>query len=715
MDFETLIAALPVCPNVPIVDNRDCKHWLEKVSLTAPQFVPPTLTARREIQEGRTALILVEAPGAVGKTMLAREIARRTGAVLWDLAKLTLGNNTLRGTVGRCYGNREDELYDQVITALKTGDSLVIMDALDEGRLGSGEIGFEAFLDELSSFFREPRSRPSAILLARRDAAEYASVWLESSDVPYAHLTIDFFDKEGARHFIDKYLDVYYERRRESPIHRRRRQDFEEARDAFFERAMEVIGGAWTDPAVRGFLGYAPILEGISVFLSRPQQGNYRDLAEELRKAALRSGPFGLWELLGQVVEDVLVREHRKVSDQMKKLLAATAAAANWDAWETLYLPQEQRQRLLAHALERAVPSLPPGLPAAVRDEYEKAVGAHLAEHPFAGGPKDTDRFANVAFRDDVYGWALASTEARLDHQSALRARMLQGNYTPSVILGWSLLGRRPSADGHRLVAATDFGFIYEALRSYGPLRLELSEGEMPALLTARLLGQATGGQLVELHVGVEPEGIRFPRHLSEAKIDLSAKVTLGTPTGPFYLGPSVELSCRDLFLESQDVVVNTGSERVAASQRKVILRAGTFVHGAKAPHVEGGGVFEVRCSSIQPPWDRWAIPVEPPVMCRDEFDEEICRAIRYLANRGPAVVNLEDYQPDKDAIGPVEHVLRAAGILVDNPRETRGNRLRRPAVPAEVRMLLLRHQADIARGILPDEIRRRLKTALRQ
>src|SRR5207253_1767266 len=102
-------------------------------------------------------------------------------------------------------------------------------------------------------------------------------------------------------------------------------------------------------------------------------------------------------------------------------------------------------------------------------------------------------------------------------------------------------------------------------------------------------------------------------------------------------------------------------------------LSAAACIHGRKQPHVVGGrGVFEIRCPDVQPPWDTWAVSVQPPtVKCNDEFDEAICRAIRYLAKHAPTVVNLENSQRDIEAVAPAEKLLRAAGILVENMAAT--------------------------------------------
>jgi hypothetical protein len=74
----------------------------------------------------KSAIVLVSAPGAVGKSTLARQIAFETGAVYVDLAKAEpVGSNTLAG------GLVKSGLYD----GWQAGIVGILIDGLDEARL----------------------------------------------------------------------------------------------------------------------------------------------------------------------------------------------------------------------------------------------------------------------------------------------------------------------------------------------------------------------------------------------------------------------------------------------------------------------------------------------------------------------------------------------------------------------------------------------------
>ena len=85
-------------------------------------------------------LILVSAPGAVGKTTLAKQIAYRTGAIYIDLAQSEpVGGHTLSGGLVRA------GVYERWQAEATT----VLVDGLDEARLRVTQEAFEAFLGDV--------------------------------------------------------------------------------------------------------------------------------------------------------------------------------------------------------------------------------------------------------------------------------------------------------------------------------------------------------------------------------------------------------------------------------------------------------------------------------------------------------------------------------------------------------------------------------------
>ena len=85
-------------------------------------------------------MLLVSAPGAVGKTTLAKQVAYRTGAIYVDLAQSEpVGGHTLSGSLVRA------GMYEP----WKEERTTVLLDGLDEARLRVTQEAFEAFLADI--------------------------------------------------------------------------------------------------------------------------------------------------------------------------------------------------------------------------------------------------------------------------------------------------------------------------------------------------------------------------------------------------------------------------------------------------------------------------------------------------------------------------------------------------------------------------------------
>src|ERR1700749_2175704 len=119
------------------------------VTAPDPAFVMPKM---RSVAEGATApsVILSEARAAVGKSMLARHLAWRTGAPLWDLSQVYVGSGTLWGSLAKAFGPMQ---LNSIIGRMLTGEFVLVIDALDEAEMHAVGEAFDAFLIKLRDMF----------------------------------------------------------------------------------------------------------------------------------------------------------------------------------------------------------------------------------------------------------------------------------------------------------------------------------------------------------------------------------------------------------------------------------------------------------------------------------------------------------------------------------------------------------------------------------
>jgi hypothetical protein len=620
--LQQLIQALPRVGHPPEVARE--RAGVRYVADANPSFIDPTFEPTRPLQEG-TSVLVISAPAAVGKSTLAEELARRTGAPLWDLAHFNVGDGTFEGTLAAVYGMN---VAAQVVAELGSGDFLLIIDALDEGELRAGGDNFEAFLRDLATAYREPRARPTLVLLARAETAELISLAFELEDVPFARLQIDFFDQEAAYGFIDKRLDAIFAGRGVQPAHRVHVEPFTAARTYLVELVADVLAADSSDPwasdSVRTFLGYAPVLEAVAVFLSDP---NYQELVvrlQEIRAAVGGRRATELWRFLIEIVAAILAREQAKIGGNVRGQLEQAADRLGWDGWAELYTPDEQCARVVNRVvLRKPAPPLPVDLPDELRGPYEDALQTSVPQHPFLG---ERSEFANVVFREYLYAWTLRRGSA--EQASATRARMSVVEYLATPLLARFLL----ALDDAEIptVSPQDFGFVYESLRGQGRKKDDVyltltstpDTDEIGAMITAQ--GGATPDVAFRVYPDREP--IVFLRRLASATVDVDADVALGTEGPTFFLGPDVDLACETLAMPSPSYRVTSSSDEGA-----VTVTAADLDAPGPPPQVThyGDGQFEVDWPDLAYPWIAYRRTTEPS---RLDDDRELIVAGRYLS-----------------------------------------------------------------------------------
>ena len=216
-----------------------------------------SLELNAEADPFKSPILLISAPGAVGKSTLARQIAFETGAVYVDLAEAEpVGSNTLVG------GLVKSGLYD----GWQADTVGILIDGLDEARLRVTQEAFEAFLrdvDQLSG----GRSVPT-VLFGRTGAIQDA--WLVLSGT--AVLEIGYYGPEAAADFAVALLRADCPNSAHPAIER-------EAIELLLSRLREH-----TEIDGDRFAGYAPVLQTVAQRVIR--EGNASALVAEIEAGA---------------------------------------------------------------------------------------------------------------------------------------------------------------------------------------------------------------------------------------------------------------------------------------------------------------------------------------------------------------------------------------------------------------------------------------------
>jgi hypothetical protein len=187
------------------------------------------------------AILLVSAPGAVGKSTLARQIAHSTGAIYIDLAEADpVGSNALVG------GLVKSGLYPQ----WEAETTAILIDGLDEARLRVTQEAFQVFLEDLAELSKG-RSAP-IVLFGRTGAVQEAWLILSDKQVETAVLEIGYYGPEASVDFAQARLSsIEPEARHKEPMRRA------------LELLLAKLRQQTEDDGDR-FAGYAPVLQAVA-------------------------------------------------------------------------------------------------------------------------------------------------------------------------------------------------------------------------------------------------------------------------------------------------------------------------------------------------------------------------------------------------------------------------------------------------------------------
>lgn len=605
-----LLKILPRAAAQP--ELRDTASGFSYVTTPDDVFVMPSLQHVAD-NSSTPSIILVEARAAVGKSMLARQLAWQTAAPLWDLAQVYVGSGTLWGSLARAFGPQQ---LNSIIGLTLTGEFLVIIDALDEAEMHAGGAAFDAFLVELRDMFATPRQSPAVVILGRAETIEYVDLFL-AGQVPSRRYRIMDFEREQALKFIDNRLDFGSmpssaftrgaQRVHESVYTRARDRLFDFLADrllpahgagvaANVSGSVEMVAGAreWSGRA-RSFLGYAPVLEAIAEYLAG-YSADYRALITDLN--TMERDPYNSgnaqWQMLRTIVHQLLKREQRKVVDQLRKVIPDSDKID----WTRVYTPEEQ----CAHILGRLAGSQEllegsPDIPDEAKVQYRDLLRNALPNHPFLGS---FFGYANVVFRDYVHAWGLlAESEAA---RKAVRAELRADEYLPAPLLGPFVITGNTEL-GVSTIAGQDLGFVYESLLTQGENRIFIygDPGEDADVL----VGNDPSGDLAALKVSRPDEGVQFWRRLAQADVRGELVVELGVSGRDFSMGP-------DVTLEVSIVEVPSKAIRIYTTGGGVTINASAgYVVGRTEPELSkfGDGELAIWWDSPRYPWVDFAKP----------------------------------------------------------------------------------------------------------
>ena len=302
---------------------------LEQIKSQEFYYSPP-FTKQREDADGR--FLLFSAPGAVGKTALAKRIAHEYGGLYWNVGETNLGDGSFTGVLNKALGRGSE--VDKWLDNLARGRRLLILDAFDEASLLCTFDRVCAFLKEIDEALTERGAKvPYVILTARtRTAEDIVKNVFDDGNIPFRQYRIEYFEKDEAENFIKEYCR-YKKRALTMP----QQQEIKK----YLAEIETRLGGAVQDSAaqerIRSFLGYS---QALMVLCRQVEEAFASD-----PKSQLALAPGDGKDLIFHLMQDLIDREQKKL-DAFKDSIRPHYQGAETAVVDGLYNKREQLERL---------------------------------------------------------------------------------------------------------------------------------------------------------------------------------------------------------------------------------------------------------------------------------------------------------------------------------------------------------------------------------
>ena len=310
---------------------------LQKIE-TQDFYYPSSLIGTRADENSK--IILFSAPGAVGKTALAKYIAQCYGGLYWNVATTRIGGTSFAGEIAHAVGVRNGALQDKLYQKLNNGDCIFVLDSFDETALISRRDGIRDFIHEIGEIVADAIS-PAIILTARTEMARFICSVCDEAEIPLTCFDIDYFEESEAPEFIGKYLEY-------NDIHINQKQ--ERRIEEYIEQIKLHLGD---NSNRKYFIGYAQVL----CILARQIELEY-SVDKTLSNLHKMIQPSSSNYLIYDIIQQLILREQDKLQHFKDSIREKYVSLHKEKIVDSLYCKNEQLIRLQFFVAAKSVDSI---------------------------------------------------------------------------------------------------------------------------------------------------------------------------------------------------------------------------------------------------------------------------------------------------------------------------------------------------------------------
>ena len=514
-----------------------------------PKYITPIFSLQHStMHDGgieNAQIVLISAAGATGKSELVKRLSVDMHCPVIDLGKTdVVASNSLTGLL---FKNLKIADAADFLEKIKTGNAMLLIDALDEGYQKTNTQGYFDYLNDLVEML--PDKGAPFVLLGRTNAIELATLFFEEKGVKTSVIKIEPFTIDKAKEFIDKQVNS------DSIVFQK---PYQEARD----HIVESIGGFFkdqrsiTEKQYEHFIGYAPVLLAISTFF-KDHVRNYQQLLEELKMSNARE-----ISLILDIVERILRRdkEEKVKVNLLERILEDRDDAFREYVMNTVYTPEEQCARVLYIMLDEDYPHNHPTNDEAFDLKYSEGLKDWIMEHPFLNERKP----ANIVFESYI----LARLITNEKYKDAVY-QYLNRNYESSYMFFYIYdeLNKRENEE-ERHVELPLLPYLYASLKaldkkdSYYTMELFANEDNKSGEVSFEGSDENLPSYTYTVDLS-ENDRLEFRRELSNVTID--APIIISFIGDKIELCPPANLHCNSLEIGTTEIFV--GSRNVVADK----------------------------------------------------------------------------------------------------------------------------------------------------
>ena len=472
--------------------------------------------------------ILFSAPGATGKTALARHICYEKNGIFWDLPDNKVAEYSFNGAISKAVGFSK---MSDFIKSIECGENFFVIDAFDEAEVGSGRSGIEFFLRDLDSMTQNCH-HICGILMARTESAVFIKNYLKNHNISFSHYEVGLFSEYNAKTYIRNKIN-------------RSNTFISDIINKCIDEQFREIKRIFNEKDAASFIGYAPVLDALAAA--------YDDEKNTLKLLKSTTNGENNCTLMIKILEHLLTREQSKFIKALEVKVPQISNVVK--DINLLYNTDEQLCRIFSMILVNDATlfaSIDDSIPLEYNEEYLEAINTQLPQHPFIIAQEFNDNvnydFTGTAFRDFVLAYSLAN-----DTLSDFVEDYLSKNnkYCPS-----QMLIEFYNMFSHGKISGKYIYLMYNSFRSSAQLgdriSIHINGDKQDCSIEFSLMREDNIISLVEFKLIDLEDGI-WINQLSNCYIDIDGDINIGNDHGESRISNSM-INCNKIIWHGENI-----------------------------------------------------------------------------------------------------------------------------------------------------------------